>query len=64
MNVWVALAIVVVGSPFAYVLGSILGTLRACHKELVQIRLATTSLHDHVVSAVLTRRLMNAFIRR
>lgn len=64
MNVWVSLAIVVVGSPFAYVLGSILGTLRACHKELVQIRLATVSLHDQVVPEVLTLRMLRRLTRR
>lgn len=64
MDVWVPLAIVAIGAPFAYVLGSILGVLRACHKELVQIRLATVSLHDQVVPEVLTLRMMRRLTRR
>ncbi len=51
-------SVVVMASPFAYLLGQILGTLTACHKELVRIRLATVSLHDNVVPEVATRRLM------
>lgn len=50
-QVWVA--VVLVGGPFAYYVGSIAGTLRAIHKELVRIRLATVSLHDKVVPEVL-----------
>lgn len=44
--------------PMTYVLGSILGTLRTIHKELVRIRLATESLHDLVVREGLMRRFM------
>ena len=63
MSWQVPVVLVLVGSPFAYLLGQILGTLTACHKELVRIRLATVSLHDHVLPEVLTRQLLRGVKR-
>lgn len=57
MSIWVIVAAVVIGGHFAYLLGGVLITLRAVHKELVLIRLVTQSLHDRVVPEVLMRRL-------
>lgn len=55
-NLAVIALVAAVLAPLVYVLGSILGTLRAVHRELTKIRLATESLHDHAVPDLLMKR--------
>lgn len=47
--------IAAMAAPFGYMLGSIIGAQRACHQELVKIRCAAESLHDHVVPVALLK---------
>jgi hypothetical protein len=55
MDVWTTVAVVVIGAPVVYALGSIVATLNGCYRELVRIRAATESLHDRVIPDILMR---------
>jgi hypothetical protein len=52
MDIWTTVAVVLIGAPVVWALGSIVGVLNGCYKELVRIRAAVESLHDRVLPEV------------